>query len=45
MIAIMVNIMMTSMATAKTLITERRGRCNRLAKMSLFIPEDGSEGL
>jgi hypothetical protein len=26
-------------------MTERKGRCNRLAKMSLFIPEDGSVGL
>src|ERR1035437_2723166 len=38
-------IMTTSMATASTLMMERRGRCNRLAKMSLFIPEDGSDGL
>jgi hypothetical protein len=37
-------IMTTSMATASTLISERMGRCNRLAKMSLFIPNDGSLG-
>jgi hypothetical protein len=38
-------IMMTSMATASTLMMERTGRCNRFAKISLFIPEDGSEGV
>jgi hypothetical protein len=38
-------IMITSMATARTLIIERTGRCSRLAKISLFIPDDGSERL
>jgi hypothetical protein len=42
--ATMDKIMTTSMATASTLISERMGRCNRLAKMSLFIPYDGSLG-
>src|ERR1035438_37936 len=37
-------IMMTSMATASTLIMERTGLCTKLAKMSLFIFEHGSEG-
>jgi hypothetical protein len=31
------------MATASTLMMERRGRCSRLAKMSLFIRDQGSE--
>jgi hypothetical protein len=33
------------MATASTLMTERKGRCNRLAKISLFIfePDSGRE--
>jgi hypothetical protein len=33
------------MATARTLMIERTGRCSRLAKISLFIPDDGSERL
>ncbi len=37
--ATMDRIMMTSMATASTLMMERRGRCSRLAKMSLFIED------
>jgi hypothetical protein len=37
-------IMTTSMATASTLMMERTGRCNRLAKMSLFIPEMAPRG-
>src|ERR1700728_1808239 len=41
-------IMMTSIATAKALMTERRGRCTRLPRISLFMgdaegsPRDGS---
>ncbi len=35
-------IIMTSMATASTLMTERKGRCSRLAKISLFIFEPDS---
>jgi hypothetical protein len=33
------------MATASTLMTERRGRCNRLAKISLFMfaPDSGRQ--
>jgi hypothetical protein len=38
-------IMITSMATARTLMIERTGRWSRLAKISLFIPDDGSERL
>ena len=34
-------IMITSMATASTLIIERIGRWSRLAKMSLFMFEPG----
>jgi hypothetical protein len=36
--------MMTSMATAKTLISERSGLWSRLAKMSLFIPGEAPSG-
>src|ERR1700722_18694697 len=35
---VMERIMMTSMATAKTLMRERRGRWTRLPTTSLFIP-------
>src|ERR1700722_5214910 len=35
-------IMMTSMATANTLMTERMGRWSKLAKMSLFMVEPGT---
>jgi hypothetical protein len=31
------------MATASTLMMERSGRCSRLARISLFSPEDDSE--
>ena len=37
-------IMMTSMATASTLMTERMGRRSKLAKMSLFMFEHGLAG-
>ena len=40
----MERIMMTSMATATTLMRERRGRCTRLAKISLFILERTPQG-
>src|ERR1022692_1331389 len=44
MMAMMVNIITTSMATAKTLMRERSGRWSRLARISLFIVERGSQG-
>jgi hypothetical protein len=34
--------MITSMATASTLMMERTGRCSKFAMMSMFIVEPGS---